>query len=175
MKPLSVPLSDGGLKTEIGNGEGYFFKEYPIVASPPHVLNGMIYCLFGIYEFHLVTGNMQPKSLFDKGVTGVKRLLSQFDADIWSRYALVDEISLRNHYLLASPAYQKLHVEQLEALYFITGDVIFRQYAERFEKQHSGWFSLIIYPAYVLYKDGNLALKKLTLLLQAGGQEVREQ
>lgn len=157
LQPLQVNVSDGGLRNDV-NGHSYY-EEYPIPGHSPFVLNGMLYCLFGLHELAAATGKALPARMFTSGVEALKTLLPEYDAGIWSRYSLVDESTLRNHYRLASPWYQKLHVQQLHALHKISGEPMFAQYASRFQEQHRGWFALVIYSAYVLYADGSLIIK----------------
>lgn len=162
LNPMRSKVSEGGVL--FVDEDGAFFEEYPISGHEPHVLNGAIYCLFGLYEFVRDTNNPEAKELFELGLRGLKQRLPDFNANVWSKYSLSPESSFRNHYRFASPWYQKIHIEQLLALYEITNDKFFLEYAHKFRKQHSGWFALLIYPAYVAYSDFSIAYKYFTSL-----------
>ncbi|MBN1541853.1 hypothetical protein JW992_06875, partial [candidate division KSB1 bacterium] len=46
----------------------YWMEEYP-ANEPNHVLNGFIFALFGLYEYHLLNGDEHSRELFNAGLT----------------------------------------------------------------------------------------------------------
>lgn len=54
--------------------------------------------------------------------------LPQFKCSYWSMYSLDG--------LIASPFYHNLHIAQMQAMYQLTGETIFDEYAKRWIKQH---------------------------------------
>jgi hypothetical protein len=73
-----------------------------------------------------LTNDANAKSVFDKGVNYLKDNLWKYDTGSWSSYDLVDN--------LATIEYHKAEISQLKELYDITGEDIFNEYADRFEK-----------------------------------------
>ena len=155
----SMSILENGFKSDYDGRTIY--EEYPIKENPPHILNGYIFSLLGLYDLSKAIDDNKIEKLFLEGVDNVENILEDFDAGFWSYYSLSDVSNVRNHYRLSSPMYQKLHVQQLKALHSITNREKFIEYALIFEKQHDGWFSFIIYPIYAVYKDFTYLYKKL--------------
>jgi hypothetical protein len=148
--PFQKDIQEGGIAatTEFG----IFYEEYPFKDNPTHVLNGFMYSLFALYDLYQIDNNEIAKKLFDEGIATLTVILPQYDLDHWSRYDLNEKIGIREHWGYASPWYQKLHFVQLDALYRLTGEKIFKTYADKFQTQaESSWVNAIIYPAYVSY------------------------
>jgi len=130
--PFKIPFKDGGVTAFTDWGP--FYEEYTS-SVPILVLNGMIFSLCGIYDFVRVFPDHEPaKYIFNEGIKTLTKILPEYDINFWSKYNLCHaewypEIDP------ATIAYQRLHVTQLNALYKMTGEEIFKQYAERFNKQ----------------------------------------
>jgi len=130
--PFKIPFEDGGVTAFTDWGP--FYEEYTS-SVPILVLNGMIFSLCGIYDFVRVFPDHEPaKYIFNEGIKTLTKILPEYDINFWSKYNLCHaewypEIDP------ATIAYQRLHVTQLNALYKMTGEEIFKQYAERFNKQ----------------------------------------
>lgn len=105
-----------------------WFEEY-IVSPPTHILNGFIWASWGIYDYFLATGEPLARRLFDQAVGTIAANLPCYDVGFWSLY----EQSGTWLKMLASPFYHRLHIVQLEILYRLTGEEIFRRYAMRWE------------------------------------------
>ena len=118
-------IDEGGVKSV--DESGVWFEEYAL-NPPPHVLNGFITILFGLFEYHRVTENDLAKRLFDKGVETLEKNIEKFDAKYWSYYDLLRRVP-------ATMSYHRMHVWQLELLAQITG-------IEVFEKTSKVWQSL---------------------------------
>ena len=118
-----VEVKDGGVTYKDKNG--WWYEEYVTGTDvQPRVLNGMIFTLFGIYEYYEFTGDQDAKFLFDQGIISLKNNLHKYDTGNWTYY---DAIGGR-----ASIKYHKLHVNQMLRLYEITKDPLFKEYYERF-------------------------------------------
>ncbi|MCK4531075.1 MAG: hypothetical protein KAU44_07835 [Candidatus Marinimicrobia bacterium] len=129
---FTVPFQEGGV-TAFTNW-GPFYEEYTS-SVPVLVLNGMIFSLCGIYDFvRVFPGHEQAKNIFDEGVKTLINILPEFDLIFWSRYNLC-HVDWYPEIDPATIAYQRLHVTQLKTLYEMTGEIIFKQYADRFNKQ----------------------------------------
>lgn len=149
---FEIPVSNGGVTsfTEFGP----FYEEYT-ASVPTLVLNGMIFALCGVYDFiRVFPENQRTKKLFDNGINTLENILPQYDMKFWSKYNLCKA----DWYPSVDPAtigYQRLHVNQLEMLYKLTGKTIFNQYCDIFSKQDS------LINALKMYRIKISALKKI--------------
>jgi len=102
---MLVPLANGGTANYVG--DFIVFEEFPM--NPQRtVLNGWIFALYGLYDFHLATGDPNIAQALDAALRGLMAYLPRYDGGYWSLYDLAGSI--------ASPFYQQLHIAQLEAL-----------------------------------------------------------
>ena len=133
---------------------GPFYEEYT-ASVPTLVLNGMIFSLCGIYDFvRVFPENELAKKLFDDGIATLKNILSNYDLGYWSRY----NFCKAKWYPEVDPAtigYQRLHITQIEMMYKLTGEEIFKIYATKFRKQDT------FLNAIKMYKIKYKALKKI--------------
>lgn len=138
MKAFIVPIKDGGVKYTDLSGD-IWYEEYPGVPRP-HVLNGFIFGLFGIYEYYRVTGDSMALKLFNDGAKSIENNIHQYNMGYWSRY------DLRYKNFCANYEYHQIHIHQLWILYFITGQQIYKEYALKFSeylnKSNIIWFKL---------------------------------
>lgn len=123
LKPLWVEVKNGGVMVKVAS-DAYWYEEYASKYSePPMVLNGMNFCLFGIYDYYCETQDPEARTLFEYGVNAVKLLLDRFDCNGWSYYDLKQK--------KASYYYHSIHINQMQKLYDITGEEVFRYYHDR--------------------------------------------
>jgi hypothetical protein len=118
-------IDQGGVVYVDENGHTWF-EEY-IVVPPTHILNGFIWASWGVYDYFLATEYGRAKTLFDEGVRTLAANLHRYNAGFWSLY----EHSGTWLKMLASPFYHHLHIVQLDVLYRLTGEEIFKRYATR--------------------------------------------
>ncbi len=106
---------------------GYlWFEEYPQL-PPNHTLNGMIFTLFGIYDYYRITKDSTALKFLRGGLTTIKHYLPLFrNEGDYSYYCLTHKVK--------SKSYHYVHISQLKELYKITGDKYFLQMAQLFEK-----------------------------------------
>jgi len=115
-----IEVKDGGVTYKSEN-EGWWYEEYAHEkGKESRVLNGMMYTILGIYDFHTYTNDPDAKFLFDKGIESLKKNLPSYDLDGYSYY---DILGYR-----APERYHNVHVELLEKLYEITEQSIFLDY-----------------------------------------------
>ncbi len=76
-----IPLRDYG---------STFGIQYPSLQAPPHVLNGFIFALFGLYDFYKLTHSEVALDLFNEGIETLKANLKRYDLGYWSRYDLTE-------------------------------------------------------------------------------------
>lgn len=124
-----VPSAEGGILAQ-WKGMDYY-EEYPS-QIPSFVLNGFIFALWGLWEFHLVSGNPEAKERYETGVKTLKASLGEYNISFlnWSKYDLYP-FQVAD---IASIFYHKLHIQQLKAMALLTGDSLFSQQAELWEK-----------------------------------------
>ncbi|KLU59335.1 hypothetical protein CEB3_c43210 [Peptococcaceae bacterium CEB3] len=129
LRAFSVPGAEGGVQAMLEGG--VFYEEYPS-AIPSYVLNGFIFALWGLWEFFLAGGNSEAKALYEQGLETLKKNVMRFDAGRlkWSLYDLypfrVADI--------ASIFYHKLQIEQLRAMFLLSGEEVFTVVARRWQK-----------------------------------------
>ena len=150
--PFTKPVSEGGVTSYTKWGP--FYEEYT-AEVPTLVLNGMIFSLCGIYDFvRVFPENKLARKIFDDGIQTFINILPEYDLGYWSRYNLCKA----EWYPLIDPAtvgYQRLHITQLEMLYKLTNEEVFKEFAEKFRKQDN------LRNAIKMYRVKYTALKKI--------------
>lgn len=126
---LATPLEDGGVCCR--TPAGTWLEEYPTRPDPPHVLNGHIWALFGVWDWYRATHRPAAQRLFAEGVAVLTANLHRFDTGYWVVY------DLRPASFLVDGYYMNFQIAQLRALHAITGEVLLLEYATRWEQyQH---------------------------------------
>lgn len=123
-KTFEVDIKDGGVK--FVDDEGNIWLEEYAITPPPHILNGFIFTIFGIYDFYRVTKNKNMLVLWKKEIKTLEKNLEKYDIGYWSLYNLTQDQP-------AAKSYHVLHIEQLKALYKLTDKEVFNEYAEKWE------------------------------------------
>lgn len=124
---LERPVRDGGVRGEIGESHLPWYEEDP-TEPLRHILNGMIYTLWGLRDLELLTRDERATRLLREGVDAVVATLHRFDSGWWSWYDLPEQ----GEPYIASMMYHELHICQLEGLADQTGRVELRDRARRF-------------------------------------------
>ncbi|HAM97253.1 MAG TPA: hypothetical protein DCQ26_01475 [Marinilabiliales bacterium] len=124
---LQVDFKDGGVRRVDSEGN-LWFEEYPS-SKPSLVLNGFIYTLFGLYDLYRVTNNKEVKQDIDRSIQTLTVNLHKYDAGYWSVYDLLKKELVRYYYQ------KNVHVPQMEILYLLTNEPVFRKYQLKWEKQ----------------------------------------
>ena len=131
-RSFEIEISEGGVKF-IDDNNNVWLEEYAII-PPPHVLNGFITILFGIHEFYRITNTEKAQNLFNVGIKTLIENLWKFDLGYWSLYNLLQKYP--------SPSnYHSLHIRQLNVLYELTGENIFKEYARLWEEYKNKWIN----------------------------------
>lgn len=126
VRPLLV---DSGSGLVARTADGPVLEESP--SSPPsHILNGWIYSLWGLWDVALGLEDDATRAVYEDSLSCLRRKLDEYDVGWWTRY------SLYPHRLpdLAKPFYHRLHADQVEVLYRLTGFDAFRDAAQRWRK-----------------------------------------
>lgn len=125
---MLISVDEGG--TTYYSSEDTIFLEYPHRKA---VFNGWVFAWWGLYDYVIVTkdrGNY--KKVLDNSLQSMVRMLPSFSNSYWSIYDLENR--------MASPFYHNLHVAQMQAMYELTDEKIFDQYAKRWIKQQKNPF-----------------------------------
>ena len=113
-----MPIEQGGI-TDTYDGR-ITYEEYP--AQPaPHVLNGMIFALFGLWDLvRAQPDDARAAAIFERGAATVEALLPLYDTGWWSLYDLyhLEAASPRNP---CTAHYHDIHIKQLTVMHAITG------------------------------------------------------
>ena len=116
---------DGGVIHEDPDGT-LWIEEY-IVFPPTHILNGLMWATYGVWDYYLATGDERAKRIFDRSMDTLENNLARFDTGYWSLY----EQSGTRLKMMASPFYHSLHIVELEILFRLTGRDFFRSYSSK--------------------------------------------
>jgi heparosan-N-sulfate-glucuronate 5-epimerase len=140
---FSVPVARGGV-TDTYDGQ-VTYEEYP--AQPaPHVLNGMIFALFGVWDLvRAQPDDARAAAIFERGVISVEALLPLYDTGWWSLYDIyhLEAASPRNP---CTAHYHDIHIKQLMVMHAITGRQSFDAFARRWAAYQDGsWGRLRAY------------------------------
>ncbi|MDW1575885.1 D-glucuronyl C5-epimerase family protein [Vibrio sp. Vb2880] len=99
--------------------EGRFYLEYPSI-KPPKVLNGFMFSIFGIIDFAYFTNDKQAYKVLDECLDSLSNILEKYDTGKWTTYDL-NHIEYEERIRPCTVHYQFIHVNQLKALYYMTG------------------------------------------------------
>jgi len=126
--PFEVPVDQGGVLGTISAIGVPWYEEYP-TDSLNHVLNGMIFALWGLRDLFEVTRDARAGRIFETGVESVVRALPLFDNGFWSWYWVAES----DPPYITSMMYHSMHVCQLQSLAAQTDREELRSYALRFQ------------------------------------------
>ncbi len=120
-----VSIQDGGFTYKQDNG--WWFEEYADTGLlTPHVINGHIYAMLGVYNLWQTTKSDSAKFVYDRGLAALKFNLQNYDAgDGWSYYDRFKKKSDKQ--------YQQTMVDLMKLLYNTTGDKIFYSYYKKWK------------------------------------------
>jgi heparosan-N-sulfate-glucuronate 5-epimerase len=131
MRTFSKPYADDGVASY--EGSDTFYEQYD-PSFMPHVLNGFMFALIGLNEYHAMVGDAESGRLFDAGATTLARNLHRWDSGSGMYY------NLATPPLVASGLYAGIHVAELQEMWRLTGNPTFHTYAAR-------WASYLAPPA----------------------------
>ena len=125
---MLIPIEEGG--TTKYDGEDVFLYEF---TAKPLVLNGWIFSYWGLRDFAVFSGEEKYVRLSENTLKTMTKTLPAYDLGFWSRYDLIERIT--------SPFYHKLHIAQLRVMYDLTGETIFKEYADKWEKYQNNFIN----------------------------------
>ena len=113
---------------------GYVWLEEVILQPPTHILNGMMWASWGLYDYWLHTGSERARTRWEESVRTLRDRLGDFDVGYWSLYDIAGT-PLPN---AASRFYHALHVVQLRVMFRLSGDPVFGEWADRWARYQKG-------------------------------------
>ena len=116
-----VDVRNGGVTFKDKQGN-IWIEEYIMEKNPTHILNGFIWGLWGIYDYWLLTKNKDIEELFYKYIKTIECNIKEYDIGYWSLY----ELSKLPIHMRASIFYHKLHIVQLDILFKMTNNKLFK-------------------------------------------------
>ena len=118
---FAIDVREGGVLSL--DGGDVFYEEYP---SYPyhHVLNGFIYAMWGLYDL-VRMNDSRAVELYERGLVTLVKWLPKFDLGYWSLYHISD--GMKNP---ATVHYHRLHVDQLDVMFALTGDATIAKYRD---------------------------------------------
>lgn len=122
----------GGVLDDYNNN--IWLEEY-IVNPPNHVLNGFIWALWGVRDYAVFFNDNYAWNLWNLCVKTLRENLKSYDLGFWTCYDIVTAHPPKRPTMPCSIYYQRLHITQMKAMYALTGDVVFYDYAQRWESQ----------------------------------------
>jgi hypothetical protein len=109
---------------------GYvWFEEYPKWRGSDRTVNGHIFALFGLYDYHRLTRDPEAARLFQAGVTSTEAMLPRI------RVRGGMSVYCPTH-RVPNASYHAVHVEQLMTLYDMTGAPSLARWADRFHRDY---------------------------------------
>ena len=124
---MLLPLEEGG--TTKYENDAMYLMEYTFKGM---VMNGSIFSWWGLYDYVLCTkDNGKYRDAMTGSLKSLVKILPQFKCFYWSMYSLDG--------LYASPFYHNLHIAQMQAMYVLTGEEIFNEYAICWKKQQNNF------------------------------------
>ena len=116
-----IDIKNGGVTFKDNQGN-IWIEEYIMQKDPTHILNGFIWGLWGIYDYWLLTKNKDIEKLFYKYIKTIEENITKYDIGYWSLY----ELSKLPIDMRASIFYHKLHIVQLNILFKMTNNKLFK-------------------------------------------------
>jgi hypothetical protein len=123
----SLLLADDGYPWAVNvDTDGYvWIQEYP-GAQPgtgDYTYNGMIFAMFGLYDYHLATGNPDAADLYDGCATTLATYFPQLRNPRWHSYYC-------QTHRIPAPTYHQHHINLLRQLHWQTGSPDFAHYTD---------------------------------------------
>jgi hypothetical protein len=122
---MDTPTADGGYRFS----DERFALWYEEDNHEGHILNGHLFALLGVHDLHRVTKDPYYAACRDRGLQTVRDNLGAFDMGFMTKYRAIDDGPANN-------AYHRLHADQFEVFFRITGDDFYSATARRFHTYH---------------------------------------
>jgi len=125
LRSFFIKVEDGGVLDTDENDDWWYLEYAQEGKVRPRVLNGFMFSLVALYRYYEITGDVDAKLLFDRGIKGLKAHVGEYDTGKWTNY---DAIGTP-----ASESYHRVHINLIGELYDITKDKTFLNYEQKWE------------------------------------------
>lgn len=122
-RAMLADVEDGGYRYGKGKYADWIEESHLI----PHILNGHIFSLLGLFDLYRITKNDRYYEHFLAGANSIKANISDFDLGIFTRYDTAADLP-------ASNSYHYIHCVLFEILFNLTEDRFFLEYATKWAK-----------------------------------------
>jgi heparosan-N-sulfate-glucuronate 5-epimerase len=126
--PFYQDIEHGGVVWK--NGSEVFFEEIAN-AHAPHVLNGCIFALWGVWELWKRGADPKLEPIIAACVETLGRWLTLFDTGWWTRYSLMRSGDDQPH--IATLKYHQFHIAQMRVLSAMFDEPAFQSAAARWD------------------------------------------
>lgn len=126
--PFAYDIARGGVVWR--SGSDVFFEE---IANrhAPHVLNGCIFALWGLWELRERSSSAWLDPLIEGCVLTLQRWIRRFDTGWWTLYSLLRASNGHRH--VATLKYHQFHIAQMHVLAKMFAEPVFARAAVRWE------------------------------------------
>lgn len=125
-QPFRYDVERGGVVWKL---RGDVFFEEIANRHAPHVLNGCIFALWGVWELEKVSGERWMSEIIQQCLATLRRWLPRFDTGWWTLYSLLRSSTRRPHF--ATLKYHEFHIAQMQVLAQMFGERSFGDAAQR--------------------------------------------
>lgn len=109
----------------IDKNSNLWLEEYPM-ETPCFTLNGMIFAIYGVYDYYLLTLDQKALQIIEASLTTIKNNIAKYrNENDFSYYCLKHKVK--------NEGYHYIHIGQLKMLYKITNDPFFLEMSKKFE------------------------------------------
>ena len=118
-----------------GGVSDVLFDKFPIYVEYPtspstFILNGFIFSIIGLYDLWSLSQDTKVFELYQTGLESLKKILTMYDLNHISSYDL-SHITIPGNKPKIHEGYHLTHIKQLTLLYHITGELLFKNVADR--------------------------------------------
>lgn len=115
-----------------------WFEEYAGNTMPLIVLNGHMFAMFGVWDYHQLTGSTKAAELFDASATTLREYLPLFRSDGEASYYCL-RVPLCNREQWKSEKYHGIVERQMRYIADMTDERWFAREANRYARDFDGW------------------------------------
>lgn len=124
--PFRADIEHGGV---VWHSADELFLEEIANEHAPHVLNGCIFALWGVWELWMRTGEPWLQPLIERCVATLRSWVPRFDTGWWTLYSLLMSAGDQPH--LATLKYHRFHIAQMRVLARMFDEPLFDETASR--------------------------------------------
>lgn len=131
LEVLELPVEAGGVFTKLGDLD--FYEEYP-TATPSYTLNGLMFCMLGLYDGAQIFHDEKAAGMFQTMLCTLRTILPLYDDETVTSYDL-SHVTNPPRKKLRNRKYHILHIELLQAIDSIAHDEVFSFYINKWMRK----------------------------------------